>query len=267
MSIIYDALQKIQHHREKQVDDIYPVTKIRYMLWAVEALFVVAVCISIVCIVVFHSHGTKKSMANAVTQTTVATTSSVTPVMNHPIISTPSVKIALSQTKIPMITPLTTKPVMVAEKSEQTSEPFHYVLRRPEETGPKTIVFPKATPEKPALFPKKDQPKVIIAPKVEPKVTVTVSKVEPDMMPAATIPSAAPAVPDIKPVPLVNDTVYRTHHILSGVFLSQQERMAIINNQTFHVGDVVDGMKIVRIDLNKVTLQKDTQRLVLEVAI
>ena len=73
-----------------------------------------------------------------------------------------------------------------------------------------------------------------------------------------------------KPVPhpaiilnLINEADYLNKHKLTGVFLSNQENVALINNHYYHLGDVIDGMKVAHIDLNNVTLTSDHQKFVL----
>ena len=53
--------------------------------------------------------------------------------------------------------------------------------------------------------------------------------------------------------------VSRNPLVLNGVFLSTQEKMAFINHQAFHLGDTVEGMRLVKIDLEKVTLKKGAE--------
>ena len=60
------------------------------------------------------------------------------------------------------------------------------------------------------------------------------------------------------------ETEYRGKFILNGVFLSDDEKVALINNQSYHVGDTLDGMKIVGIDLNSVKFKLSNQILVLK---
>ena len=50
---------------------------------------------------------------------------------------------------------------------------------------------------------------------------------------------------------------------LDGVFLSNREKMAMIDNKAYHVGDVVKGMKLVSITLDQVQLKHKKQTLTL----
>jgi len=43
--------------------------------------------------------------------------------------------------------------------------------------------------------------------------------------------------------------------VLNGVMLSPQDKIAIINNREYHIGDQLAGMKIINMDMNSVVLQ------------
>lgn len=58
---------------------------------------------------------------------------------------------------------------------------------------------------------------------------------------------------------------FRIKHNLKGVFISGEEKVAMINNQFFHVGDEIDGMQIKNMDLEHVFLEKDTHKVELRV--
>lgn len=45
--------------------------------------------------------------------------------------------------------------------------------------------------------------------------------------------------------------------ILSGVFVSKEERIAMINNQQMHIGEIVNGMKLISIEQDKIKLLSD----------
>jgi hypothetical protein len=76
---------------------------------------------------------------------------------------------------------------------------------------------------------------------------------------AVVAPPVAPA-----PKPLVpTEMDYHGKLVLNGIFLSQTEKMALINNKPMHVGDVVEGKKIIDIDYNKVKLQDQSNILIL----
>lgn len=55
-------------------------------------------------------------------------------------------------------------------------------------------------------------------------------------------------------VPIKTEMAYQGKLVLNGVFLSGQEKLALINNQSFRLGDTVDGMKIINIDMNSIKL-------------
>jgi hypothetical protein len=54
--------------------------------------------------------------------------------------------------------------------------------------------------------------------------------------------------------------------VLNGVLMSDQNQTALINNQFYHLGDLVGGMRIVDIELNNVRLQDGTKIVVLKTA-
>ena len=56
---------------------------------------------------------------------------------------------------------------------------------------------------------------------------------------------------------------YKGNLVLNGVFISDQEKLALINNQSLHVGDTVEGMKIVSVSQSSVKLRKEGQVFVL----
>jgi len=64
-------------------------------------------------------------------------------------------------------------------------------------------------------------------------------------MPTSTVVSAAPVVP--------------ADLILNGVLLSDNEKLALINKKSFHIGDSVVGMKIISIEIDSVQLDNNGQ--------
>lgn len=50
---------------------------------------------------------------------------------------------------------------------------------------------------------------------------------------------------------------------LQGVFVSDQERIAIINNKLLHIGDSINGKKLISIEFNQVKLQETDRILTL----
>ena len=53
------------------------------------------------------------------------------------------------------------------------------------------------------------------------------------------------------------------HFILNGVFISEQLKVAMINNHPYSLGDKVGYFKVTSISTNRVQLQHDKQRIVL----
>lgn len=55
------------------------------------------------------------------------------------------------------------------------------------------------------------------------------------------------------------ESQYKAHHKLNGVFLSSDEKLAMINNKMFHRGDEVDGMVVNSIDVEGVQMRREDQ--------
>ncbi len=87
---------------------------------------------------------------------------------------------------------------------------------------------------------------------------------QPSMTPITpTTQTSQPPVTNTAPMPPINfDMGYNNNFTLNGVMLSNLDKIAMINNQAYHLGDIVNGMKVVNIDANSVTLQ-DGQRTVI----
>ena len=60
-----------------------------------------------------------------------------------------------------------------------------------------------------------------------------------------------------KKTTIINPTQidYTGNMIINGIFISGNDKFAIINNQTVHIGDMVENKKIVAIDYNAILLQ------------
>lgn len=60
--------------------------------------------------------------------------------------------------------------------------------------------------------------------------------------------------PNIIGVPF-DEAAYKLNHTLNGVFVSEEEKIAMVNNRFFNIGDNIDGMKVVSIEPDKIKLQ------------
>lgn len=67
--------------------------------------------------------------------------------------------------------------------------------------------------------------------------------------------------------PLINEVDYKNKHVLNGTFISDTTKIAMINNHYCHLGEIIDGMKLVSIDDNIVTLQNEKQVFILKVMV
>lgn len=64
--------------------------------------------------------------------------------------------------------------------------------------------------------------------------------------------------PIAKPRPPVVAIARAPRLMLEGVFLSSTEKLAMINHHTYHEGDTVNGMQVVNIAFDQVTLKNNT---------
>lgn len=69
--------------------------------------------------------------------------------------------------------------------------------------------------------------------------------------------------PVFKASPVVAQQAAVTRLKLEGVFLSDNERLAMINHRTYHEGDNINGMQIISIAFDRVTLQNKARSMVL----
>jgi hypothetical protein len=78
-------------------------------------------------------------------------------------------------------------------------------------------------------------------------------------------PIKAAAAPAMQMV--INEDKFKTQYVLNGIFLSDNSKIAMINNQYFHVGDALDGMRIVHICDKDVKLKNQNQTITLEIPV
>jgi hypothetical protein len=83
--------------------------------------------------------------------------------------------------------------------------------------------------------------------------------------PAAVVAAATPVVAQAEPVAIVAPVV-TSNLVLNGVLLSDTEKLALINNKTYHVGDNVEGMRLLAIDFDSVKLNNGGKLLTLRTA-
>ena len=70
-----------------------------------------------------------------------------------------------------------------------------------------------------------------------------------------------------KPAPLVLRINAAPRLMLDGVFLSDKEKLAMINRRSYHEGDVIGGFKVVSIAFDQVRLKDQTRSITLRNAI
>lgn len=69
-------------------------------------------------------------------------------------------------------------------------------------------------------------------------------------------PPVFPAAPQLQR-PGNEDQDLRNKLNINGVLISGTEKIALINNQSYHVGDIISGMRIIEINLNTIKLQSE----------
>jgi hypothetical protein len=67
--------------------------------------------------------------------------------------------------------------------------------------------------------------------------------------------------------PAVNEVEFKNKFVLTGIFISDQTKIAMINNQYVHLGDIIGNMRVVYIGDNLVKLQNQNQLITLEAPI
>lgn len=100
--------------------------------------------------------------------------------------------------------------------------------------------------------------------------TAAVSQSLPPSLPqlaAAPPPTQVIQVASPSTIEPVNTVLTNSRLTLNGVLISGTEKIALINNQAFHLGDIVDGMKIVSIEVNSVKLQSGGELVELRVPV
>ena len=58
---------------------------------------------------------------------------------------------------------------------------------------------------------------------------------------------------------VIDASQYKMKHVLNGVFISENETVAMINKSLFHRGDTIDGMTIASIDTEGVQMKHEDQ--------
>lgn len=62
----------------------------------------------------------------------------------------------------------------------------------------------------------------------------------------------------ISALPRFDDAQYKSKHLVTGIFISENTKVALIDNQFYNIGDTIDGMEIISIEPESVRL-KNTQ--------
>lgn len=65
----------------------------------------------------------------------------------------------------------------------------------------------------------------------------------------------------------IDEADYKLKHTLNGVFVSDDEKVAMVNNRFFNIGDSIDGMKIVGIEPDKIKLESVSAKIELRIVV
>jgi type II secretory pathway component PulC len=95
---------------------------------------------------------------------------------------------------------------------------------------------------------------------VSQKTKVFSSRKPPEVVPSVTPSSVADAVPPSPPAQAVSPTTESLRQtpsslVLSGVFFSENEGYALINNRILKQGDTIDGARLIKVGLDAVELE------------
>ena len=81
--------------------------------------------------------------------------------------------------------------------------------------------------------------------------------------PKTIIMQSARAIKLPTPIKTAAASVAAPRVLLDGVFLSDKEKLAMINHRAYHEGDLINGMQIVNIAFDEVTLKNSARSLTL----
>jgi hypothetical protein len=83
-------------------------------------------------------------------------------------------------------------------------------------------------------------------------------------MPAVNVTMQSSDLASSKPIPIAKLKKAMTPKLmLEGVFLSENESLAMINHQAYRIGDSVNDMKVISISMEQVTLQGNNRSQIL----
>lgn len=255
MSIIYDALQKTQRNREYiriQTALTQKKSHRRNLKWMVLGGLILIIGGGVGAIVTFY--GLPSKLVNKAQP--VARSFAREPVISNHFWVTDSKKV----TVVPASDSTPVSEPSLALASDSDPDP---ILAQLPKAAAVTQVNPAPVVNEVRATPVLTQAPVM--PVINEVVTTPVATQPPVSSPTVASVQSLP----VKPVVLqeTNSLPSNSKLILNGVLISGEEKMALINNQVFHLGDLVEGMKIVSIEMNNVKLQAGKQIVELRVSV
>lgn len=232
MSIIYDALQKTQKNRSSLRGANNRGDKLTWFDIALLAIIFVLV----VFIIISYYPKWKNHSA-------------------HAQISKPQQKVAVVAKPAPVIVAAKTP------RAGTVSSPVPIVKAK----------APAAVPTVKTVAPVNSKPQVkshppieqLFAPPVKGAVQSNAMNTPIAVPVPSAIPAATPAISAATQPQSLAELDYKGNLVLNGVFLSDQDKIAMINNQPYHLGDKVSGLKIISMDMNSVKLSDEKNIFVL----
>jgi hypothetical protein len=225
VSIIHEALQKTQQNLRNKPDNGWAPQKETTPVERIDMLLVVTIAaLLIIIIVTYYSRLTSYSTAKPVPETVSSP---------KPVTSLQPAQPMVSQTLQPMMVQQPVQPIAMYQPAPVVMQPQFVQWVAPQPQFVQVVAAPQ-----PMMQP---QMQFISAP------------------PSQTMAAAPSSLPPQTTL-FGNDKGKLT---LNGVLLADQEKIAMVNNQPYHLGDSIEGMKIVSIELNSITLQDGTRTMVL----
>lgn len=274
MSIIYDALQKTQQNRKTLRVAERKVTWVDIVL--ITIIVVLFVMVAVAYFPKLFKHKKVQAAQVAVPAQVAKVPPKIIPVTTvkklpatpahvvTPIVVKHAPKPKLVSSPDPIIvksTPVATVPQPVAHPPvEQLFSPPKHGAVRSDAANTTAPVIP--TGQTPVYKPRPAPPSIgMVAPQPVPQVSQPVP--ETTQAPAPQLSQSAPPVLVQHPSLPIAD--YVGNLILNGVFETDQDKIALINNQSYHIGDTVGGMKIVSMEMDSVKLRNDKNIFILRV--
>ncbi len=280
MSIIYDALQKTQRNREYlRLQNSLTQSKPHRRNIKPMVLGSLLLTLSAGGIAIYSFYGRPMSgneLRPAVTQTHPRQQDVTPPSAHFWVTDGKRVTAPPQRALVQQSLPVPASPVVAEVQAAQvpvTSSPVFPEVQSARVSAQANPVFMKAQPSpvpvqaNPVFVEAQPSPVPVQANPVFVEAQPSSVPVQASPVFVQVQPSQAPQVV-AQPAPLpVNMALSSSKLTLNGVLISGSEKIALINNQTFRLGDLVDGMKVVSIDSTSVKLQSGGELLELRVPV